>query len=287
MFDFSSIFIDIKRFFTSELGRVTLSLAILVVCLALSKASKTYVNRQSHSVETKREKLVWVKNGIWVAGTLAVLTVWASKIAGFALSIAAFAGAMLIVSKEMLTCFMGYAIITFNRPYRIGDFIEIGLNTGRVIDIDAFFTTLAETGTVNQLSGKTLMVPNSLLLTTPVKNQSATGKYIVDLYRIVVPYDIDISIADTCAIDAASMATSHWQADANLHFEHIESRQFLDLPSSRPKVLWSSHDTKQHALTIRFSCLLEERVDTEQAIFREFWKLYRQRIGAPTVSTHS
>lgn len=287
MFDIQILIIEIKKFFTSELGRVLTSGFIFLCCFALSRISKAYVYRQSLSVEAKREKLVWVKNGIWVAGTLAVITVWASKIAGFALSIAAFAGALLIVSKEMLTCFMGYALITFTRPYRIGDFVEIGTNAGRVIDIDAFFTTLAETGLVNQLTGKTMLVPNSLLLANPVKNQSATGKYIVDLYRIVVPFDIDIAIADSCAIDASTKVTAHWQGLANEHFEHIESRQFLDLPSSRPKVLWASLDTRQHQMTIRFSCPLEERVDTEQAIFREFWRLYRERIGAPQVSASS
>lgn len=73
-----------------------------------------------------------------------IISVWASTIAGFALSLAAVAGAVLIVSKELLMCVLGYLYITFVRPFKVGDLIEINQLHGRVIDIDIFATTLAE-----------------------------------------------------------------------------------------------------------------------------------------------
>jgi len=59
----------------------------------------------------------------------------------FALSLAAVAGAVLIVSKELLMCVLGYLYITFVRPFKVGDLIEINQLHGRVIDIDIFATT--------------------------------------------------------------------------------------------------------------------------------------------------
>lgn len=272
---------SLREFFTSEWGRVSATVAVFLCCLLSGKIAQVFINRKQRSapLRARRENLVWVKNTIWVIGTLAIVTIWASKIAGFALSVAAFAGAILLVSKEVLTSLMGYGLITLTRPYRVGDFVEIGHSKGRVIDIDAIFTTLAEAGEANQLTGKTLQVPNNLLLTVAVKNQSATGTYVVDLYRIVVPFDVDMELAQECALDAAERVTHDWQKAANDHFEAIEASQFLDLPSARPKVLWSSVDSKQHELTIRFACPSTSRVDTEQLLFREFWKAYRAKAG--------
>jgi len=54
------------------------------------------------------------------------------------------AGAILIVSKELVMCVHGYLYITVVQPYKIGDVIELNLLHGRVVDIDMFATTLTE-----------------------------------------------------------------------------------------------------------------------------------------------
>ncbi len=281
MFDWTSLYHSVKHFFTSELGRVSATVLVVVFSLVVARLWQHFLNRRvsSHAPEVKRERLVLAKNIIWIVATLAVITIWASKLAGFALSVAAFAGAILLVSKEFLMCFMGYGLITFTRPYRIGDFIEINGFAGKVIDIDGFATTLAETGAVHQLTGKTIVLPNSAVLSHPVRNVSATGAYMVDLYKIAVPFDIDIDKADASALTAAENATAPWREVADRHLKLIEDSAFIDLPSSKPKVLWASVDGKHHIMTVRFACPVEERVATEQAIFRDFWRGYRERTN--------
>ena len=273
--------INLKYFLASELGRVSASVIVALGCVVASRFSQRFLNRNvpGYSSDEKREKLVWFKNVLWVLGVFAILGIWGTKIAGFALSLAALAGAILLVSKELLMCLLGYVLLTLSRPFRIGDYIEIGGNTGRVIDINAFSTTLAETGGVHQLTGKTLSFPNSLVLSTAVRNVSATGYFMVNLYRLVVPVDMDIERAEICALNAAEDATAEWRTQADAHLRRIEDSVFIDLPSSRPKVLWESGDHRSNFLTIRFACPIEARVVTEQHIFRKFWLSYRKGLG--------
>lgn len=287
MLDWTALHLSLKHFFHSELGRVGATSLVILACLVVSKLWQHYLNNRvaSHAPEAKRERLVWAKNAIWVVGTIAIITIWASKIAGFALSVAAFAGAILLVSKELLMCFMGYGLITFTRPYRIGDFVEINGYAGKVIDIDGFATTLAETGAVHQLTGKTIVMPNSAVLSHPVRNVSATGQYMVNLYKIAVPFDIDLDKAETAAVQAAEAATAQWREQADRHLRLIEDSAFLDLPSSRPKVLWASVDAKYHVMTVRFACPVQERVATEQTIFRDFWRGYRRDAEMPKLAS--
>lgn len=272
--------LSLHSFFASELGRVGGSLLVVLFCVSSWRLWQRYLNlkHDTHPADVKRERLVWAKNFLWVLGFLGVASIWASKIAGVALSLAALTGAVLLVSKELVMCFLGYVLITLTRPYRIGDFVEIGSNSGRVIDIDAFSTTLAETGTVHQLTGKTLSFPNSVLLNTPVRNISATGRFMVNLFQVIVPFDIDFMVAEECALGSAEVATAAWREAADEHLRRIEASAFLDLPSSRPKVLWASGDSKTHVMTIRFACPVEERVATEQVIFRGFWTAYQRSV---------
>jgi small-conductance mechanosensitive channel len=188
------------------------------------------------------------------------------------LSVAALAGAILIVSKELILCIFGYAQITLFRPFKVGDFVEIGGNKGRVIDIHAFYLTLAETGALNQLTGKTLTLPTQMVLLHNIRNESATGEYLVVLYTIPLPLGVSLEKAEAHALQAADRATSGSQAAAENHFKKIEDAFFLDLPSAKPKVLWQAADEKKLLMTIRFACLAEDRVSMEQRIFKEFWQ---------------
>lgn len=236
-------------------------------------------SRNEHS-DVLRGKLVWTQNLIRLLALIAIVVIWASKIAGAIVSLAALVGALLLVHKELLMCISGYGLIMFTRPYKIGDYIEVGSQSGRVIDINMFSTLLSETSSVNQLTGKTVSFPNSLLYSTAVRNVSATGTFIVSLYRMAVPLNTNFDLAEECAIKAAHQVTAAWQALADEHLRGIESDGFLDLPSSRPKVLWESPNEKHHALTIRFACPMVERVTAEQDLFRLFWRLYRQQLSA-------
>lgn len=276
-----------QSYYGTELGRITATIVAITFGLLLNRLWGRYLLRTSEgrTAARMREKLVFVKNLVWVGVAVVVITIWASKIAGIILSLAAVAGATLIVSKELLMCLLGYGMLTATRSYRVGDFIEIAGMRGRVIDIHVFATTLAETGSAHQVTGKSLSMPNSVVLSQAVRNLSATGHYIVDILSLVLPVDVDMDLAEQAALTAAHEVTGEWQAAADAHFERIEGLEFLDLPSSRPKVLWQSLDGKSHTLSIRFGCPMLQRVNAEQDIFRRFWKLYREAMAQKNAPT--
>lgn len=270
----------VQNLLSTETSRTIATVLALFACLGVGRLWTRLLERTNSfaSPDLKRARLVWMKNFLWSVGTVVVVSIWASKIAGFALSLAAFAGAIIIVSKDLIICILGYFVIGLTKPFKIGQFIEVNGFSGRVIDMDLFFITLVETSSAKQLTGKTISVPNSLVISTGVRNMSATGEYIIDLYRITVPFDCDFKIAESSAISAAESATSSWMVLAEEHFKKIEDVDYIDLPSSRPKVLWEPLDSRGHVLTIRFACPVERRVSTEQEIFRRFWENYKNNF---------
>ena len=174
-------------------------------------------------------------------------------------------------------CVLGYLYITFVRPFKVGDLIEINQLHGRVIDIDIFATTLAELGYAGQQTGKMAEFPNGLLLTTPLKNTSLTGDYVLHLFRMPIPNEVtwDLDRVESAALAAADEATQAWQSEAEAHFRKISDESFIAFPSGRNKILWDFSDPEQLMLVIRVACPSHLRLKVEQAVFRDTWRTLR------------
>ena len=279
MFEPMSTLIDWFVAIPGQWEKVIATVFLIAVGMAFSHLWARYLARGEISPEKRRIHLVWARNIIWFLVFFIIISVWASTIAGFALSLAAVAGAVLLVSKELLMCVLGYLYITFVRPFKVGDLVEINQLSGRVIDIDVFATTLAELGYAGQLTGKVAEFPNGLLLTTPLKNTSLTGEYVLHLFRMPIPQEAihDLDQVEAVAMSAADMATQAWQAEAEAHFRKISVESFIAFPSGRNKVLWDFSDPDQLTLVVRVACPSDMRLKVEQAVFRDTWRALRPR----------
>ncbi len=254
--------------------KVIASALLIGMGLLASHLWARYLSRGEITAEKRRLHLVWARNVIWFAVLLVIVSVWASTIAGFALSLAAVAGAILIVSKELVMCIHGYLYVTLVQPFKIGDVIEFNGLHGRVVDIDMFATTLVEFDQAGQRTGKMAEFPNGLLLTQPLKNASPTGAYALHAIRIPIPVGVaqDLDRIEAAALAAADHATAAWREDAMAHFRRASEENFIALPSGKTKVSWDFSDPEHLVLVIRVACLSDERSKVEQTVFRETWR---------------
>lgn len=254
--------------------KVIATLLLVVLGLLASHLWARYLARGEMSAEKRRLHLVWARNIIWLAVLLIIISVWATTIAGFALSLAAVAGALLIVSKELVMCVHGYLYVSVVQPYKVGDVIEFGALRGRVIDIDMFATTLADLDASGQQTGKVAEFPNGLLLTTPLKNISPTGAYLLHHIRMPVPEALagDLDRIEAAALAAAERAIAPWRDEAIAHFRKVSEESFIALPSGRTKVSWDFSDPEHLVLVVRVACPSTERHPVEQAVFRDTWR---------------
>lgn len=271
--DWSQLTASLAAFAQTELGRIIATLASVGVAAVLWRFSQKRVRLGSASmldVGHRRGNLVLARNLIIGVTLVVVGSIWATKIAGAALSLAAVAGAVLIVSKEFLANVLGSAMLAISRPYRVGDFIEMGDSRGMVLDTDLMVTTIAETLEGHQLTGRTAVLPNSLLLVRPVKNLTATGAYVINLLNVVVSPNEDLLAVEKALLQAAREVCSPWLADAERHLKQLESRDLVNLPSAEPRVLLQLHSAHEYTLALRYSCRPNDRVKVEQAILRAF-----------------
>ncbi len=265
--------------------KVIVTALLIGMALLASHLWARYLARGAMSAEKRRIHLVWARNIIWFAALMVIVSVWASTIAGFALSVAAVAGAILIVSKELVMCVHGYLYVTVVQPFKIGDVIEFQQLRGRVVDIDMFATTLVELDKAGQRTGKVAEFPNGLLLTHPLVNSTPTGEYALHAIQIPIPERLshDLDRIEAAALVAADHATADWQEKAMSHFAKASEESFIALPSGKTKVAWDFSDPEHLVLIIRVACPVGQRAKVEQAIFRDTWRaLGTSSVVAPS-----
>ncbi|MEN3296580.1 MAG: hypothetical protein V7642_5833 [Burkholderiales bacterium] len=273
MIDWLEIVIAVGAFAQTELGRIIATLLVASVAAGVWRFMQKRARIGSEvtlDMSRRRGNLVLAKNLLIVVSLVLVASIWATKIAGAALSLAAVAGAILLVSKEFLANALGTAMLAISRPYRVGDFIQMGPTSGRVLETDLMVTTIAETLEGHQLTGRTAVLPNSLLLTQPVRNLTATGAYMVNLLNVVVDPSEDLLSLEQALLKAAGEVCAPWLKEADMHLEHMESIELIDLPSSQPRVLMQFHSAHEYTLALRYTCRPNDRVKVEQDILRRY-----------------
>jgi small-conductance mechanosensitive channel len=256
-----------------EMWRIVATLISVIVTMVLMKLVQHRAQLAAGSqaeISRRRGNFVLLKNLLLFSALIVIGTIWASKIAGVALSLAAVAGALLIVSKEFLLNLLGTASLTLSRLYRVGDFIEIEGIVGRVIDTDLLATTLSEAQDGSQLTSRTVAIPHSLLLVKPVRNLTATGEFVVNLLRVGAGTSEDLGALEAILLQAANEVCQPWMAQADAHLKRIESRDLMDLPSAEPKVILQLQSEKEAMLSLRYACRPNDRVKVEQKILRKY-----------------
>ncbi len=277
MNDWANLYKEASIIGTTELGRIAATLIIAIFTMLGMKLVQKRARLASGTrlasgatldIGRHRRNFVLAKNMILITAVVMVSTIWASKIAGAALSLAAVAGATLIVSKEFLANLLGGLMLAISKPYGIGDFIELEGISGRVVDSDMLVTTIAETMESHQLTGRTVSLPHSLLLVRPVRNLTATGNFMINIMSIAVHPNEDLLAQEAALLKAAGTVCAPWMAEADEHLRRVASRELVDLPTAEPRVLIKLRSAEEVTLALRYCCRPNDRVKVEQSMTR-------------------
>ncbi len=264
----------------SILLHIVLSVLIVLVGVLLVKLSnRFFVSRQLADRDNLRSYRTWTvasRNLIGAVVFLLLLGIWVSELKSVAISLAAFAAALMISGKELVMCFLGAFMRMLTRPFQLGDLVEIGQYAGEVIDMDALTTTLVEVAPTRQFTGFTVQVPNSLLLTVAVRNHSQAGKYTLDTVRIPLAAQCDPDRIEAELLDIAQQACEPFLEAAGQSLRRYGDTRFLDLSQFAPRVMFEPVGTDRLDAIVRFPAPVGGRLPAAQQIIRRF---YRQRMS--------
>lgn len=246
---------------------------------------------QAPSGEEKRRWIIQTKNISLIILAAGLFGIWATELRAFALSLVAVAAALAIATKEVLQCFLGGLYKASVRPFELGDRIEVNGVRGEVIDHNFMNTTLLEIGPhreMSQLSGRQVVIPNSVFLLHPVRNQSLQQEYVLQFLRLIVQPGEDWKDLEKILLEAANRECSTFLEPARIAMSRLGQREGLDLPRVEPRVTFQYDDIGYLHATLRFPTPLDRVSRTEQAILRAVMSVRKVVVpdGGASVAHH-
>ena len=179
------------------LGALLAMFIAWLVAGAVGRAVRRAGEKRSLDATLTRFFASVARNVILVAAVVAVLGVFGIETSSFAAIIGAAGLAVGLAFQGTLSSFAAGVLLLVFRPFKIGDVITAGGETGKVMEIELFTTTLATP------DNQKIIVPNSKIGGDTIRNAVAYDTRRVD---IDVGCDYDASIDDCRAALTEALA---------------------------------------------------------------------------------
>lgn len=271
MQDLLELIHQLRTDYSHEIVRSLMLVAVLLLIRVV--VGRILSSNVSVPVEERRRWSISTRNFLFISGLAGIGMIWANELQTIAVSMLAFAAALILATKELILCVSGFVVRHASNSYSLGDHIEVGSIRGRVVDIGLLSTTVMEIGpqhNAHQMTGRALTFPNSLLLSNAVIRENYMGDYVMHIINIPMGYHIPPSRAQRLLLEAAEQHCQQHVEAARGHMERMAERYLVDTPSVEPRIGMQAVDEKRYQLILRIAIPAKERQRIEQAIIHQF-----------------
>ena len=227
------------------------------------------------SKQSRRLKINLVNNIFTLLVIVLIINIWSNEIQQFAFSIAAFIVAIVLATREFIQCFIGFIYILSSRPFRIGDWIQVGKYYGEVHSSDWAKLTLLEVNKYDyQYTGKTLYVPNSQLITSVIKNLNFLKRYAMHHFTIVRDDSVNpFTFIDTLH-EKANLYCEEFKEVAIRYNHLIENRLDISISGPEPHIQVATSELGDTQVIFSIFCPTEKALEIEQKLTADFMQLW-------------
>lgn len=262
-------------FADSEVVRNAASSLILLLVLFLVRrlVVRALLRREDQPPEVVRRWVVHSRNAVLMLVAFGLVLIWATELRAFALSLAAFAVAMVIASKELILNVSGALYRASGHTFGLGDRIEINGVRGDVIDQTVMSTTVLEVGpghTSHRYTGRAVIVPNAMLLQAAVYSETYTEDFGFHVFSIPLKAADDWQTAERVVKAAADEECAAFMDEARIHLERVRRRHGLSPVKISPQVTLRLPEPDRVDLVVRIPVRVRESGKLEDAILRRF-----------------
>ncbi|MDP5032837.1 MAG: mechanosensitive ion channel family protein [Paraglaciecola sp.] len=257
-----------------------LTLIIPSIALTIKFLLVSWCRRRAKSKgDDKRDLINNIKNFINFTLIISLLALWAPELQKFALSIAAFAVAIVLATREFIQCIIGFFYLLSTRPFRIGDWIEVENQIGEVSATDWIKTTLIEVEPrTYQYTGKTLFIPNNKLIASPIKNFNFLKRYASHKFSIIRDQSVNPYVFMAQLQAKAQEYCADFYEVATRYNQMIERRLDVKITGPEPEITVSTTSVGDTVVSFTLFCPTQRAAELEQALTGDFMNLWFAQI---------
>ena len=267
---------------TELVSHLVATLVLLVSVLVVRYVALRFVRRALPSRDKLR--LRWssqIRGLSYAIMAFGLFTIWAQELQALAVSFVVLAMAIVWATKETIACIQGAIYRVSANAFEVGDRIAIASIRGDVIDTGLLSTLVLEVGQGHQRTGRTISIPNSLLMTEAVLNESLAGEYMLHLMSIPVDRADDIAAVEQKALAAAREACADFIDDVRRPMSARYRRHGLVPPGVEPRVTYQLVDKNTVNILLRIPTPSRRERQVEQAVLRSVLGVPKGRDTLP------
>ena len=242
-FIFAFILLIVKSYFAIEI----LSPQVLYSVFAVLAGIIIYyiMSMLTSRIEEPKLRFTFAKVALVIAVAVilvSLLVVWIQQLTFLAISLGLVAAGISFSLQQPITSMVGWLVLAFERPFSVGDRIEINDVAGDVIDYGFFFVKVMEIRQwtdADLYTGRILLVPTSWILSNTIYNYSKDFGYIWDRLWIGLLYGADCTKVANDIREMARQYTQKMVEEAVKIYAKVEKKYFLKDTSFEPQVFVS------------------------------------------------
>lgn len=240
---------------------VTTALLFFVIWL-LKRIAVRSINQLPSDLSVRYR---WRKNAtylIYGVGGLSIIFVWSDRFASLATFLGLLSAGLAIAFKDPIANIAGWYYLITNRPFRVGDRIQIGEEKGDVVDISMFRSTLIEIGNWvdgDQSTGRVIHIPNAKVFTIAILNYSELINHIWHEIRLPLTPDSNWQAAKVILQEIIAEHAPAIDDSIDKQLEEISEKYLIVSAKLTPMIYTSLEETGAIVLTIRYVCAVRQR----------------------------
>jgi len=251
--------------------------SVFIIIIFLVKYSIVKIIKRK-SNKDKRPQINMVNNIFTILIIITIFNIWSEEIQKFAFSIAAFIVAIVLATREFIQCFIGFIYLLSSRPFRIGDWVQVGNHYGEVHSTDWAKLTLLEVDKDDyQYTGKTLYLPNSQLITSVIKNLNFLKRYAMHHFTIVRDDSVNPFEFIDELYERAYFYCDNFKDVAIRYNQLIENRLDVSIAGPDPHIQIATSELGDTQVFFTIFCPTEKAMEIEQKLTSDFMKLWFER----------
>ena len=261
MLNFSHIIGQVSLPWLSNQSIANTVILVLIAILGRIVVVRMITGRGGVLSDTRRKWISVVQNSTILFLILGCIFIWSPQLSTFALSLTAFAVALVVATKEYILCVVGAIYRATSNPFAVGDIIEIQNLRGEVLTEGILTTKLQELGTSSSrfhYSGRILTIPNSVLLTHTVYNEHFRKVHLHHSFKVTVEPGIDPSKIVKDILPRLSPLSKEADIIAHKSWLKIRDKIQTELPTRDPKIALETNDHGKISFIITVFCTPKE-----------------------------
>lgn len=262
--------------------QVLLTVAVLLVLWLLSRLLLRLIFKRQPDL---RKQYRWRKTVNYVTTILAILllvNIWFNGLQSIATFLGLLSAGLVLALREPLLNMAGWLFLIWNRPFRIGERIQLGEHVGDVIDMQLFQFTLNEMREWvqgDQPTGRVVHIPNGKLFTTAVANYNHGFPYVWHEVPVHITFESNWQKAKGILLDAAHRHAEKLSEAAKRRVKQQSQRHLIFYEDLDPKLYIKVVDNGIQ-LTIRYLNKVAGRRKSEHLVWED---VLPQFLAAPDI----